>query len=164
MAEDTTPPGTGPCDAELARLRAVAAGGAREVRRAIDGAVSAERERITALFGDPDGERTPGAETGAAMIRAERARQVTAEGYTPDHDAGHDHGELARAAACYALPPEHRPARSVRADSSRGDRYSRVPVGWPWHPDAWKPGDRLAELVKAGALIAAELDRLTGHG
>jgi hypothetical protein len=103
---------------------------------------------------------------GVEMIRAERARQVAVEGYTPEHDAEHGHGQLARAAACYALPSGHRPTRGALADGrgdDRGDRYRQVPLGWPWHPDFWKPGDRLRELAKAGALIAAEIDRLTAE-
>lgn len=40
---------------------------------------------------------------GVALIAVERSRQVTAEGYTPGHDAEHDGGELAEAAAAYAL-------------------------------------------------------------
>lgn len=41
-----------------------------------------------------------------------------------------------------------------------------TPRYWPWEPGWWKPGkgnsyaDRVRELVKAGALIAAEIDRL----
>ncbi|HHG5409119.1 TPA: hypothetical protein ACPWMT_005896, partial [Pseudomonas aeruginosa] len=36
-------------------------------------------------------------------VQAERRRQVEAEGWTPEHDDGHSHGQMARAAACYAL-------------------------------------------------------------
>ena len=33
---------------------------------------------------------------------------------------------------------------------------------WPWNGSYWKPtpDDRIKELTKAGALIAAEIDRL----
>jgi len=31
---------------------------------------------------------------------------------------------------------------------------------WPWGKEWWKPSDRRRDLVKAGALIAAEIDRL----
>lgn len=83
--------------------------------------------------------------TGAELIAAERERQVAAEGWTPQHDAGHADGVLARAAACYAIP-----ARLRRLDL------------WPWESRYWKPSpdDRVRELVKAGALLAAEIDRL----
>jgi hypothetical protein len=55
------------------------------------------------------------------------------------------------AAACYATPPY---ARVLQG-------HEDVPIDWPWQPQDWKPGpDRIRELVKAGALVAAEIDRL----
>ena len=55
---------------------------------------------------------------------------------------------MANAASCYAMIPALRPA-------------SFPPAHWPWL-DGWKPtpDDRIRELAKAGALIAAEIDRL----
>ena len=89
------------------------------------------------------------------LIAAERARQINEEGYTSEHDARHD-GDLARAAACYAMP-----ARGVWLQHAWG-----APEAWPWERYAWKPtpDDRVRELVKAGALIAAEIDRLLAAG
>ena len=86
---------------------------------------------------------------GVDLIAAERLRQIEGEGYDPEHDAEHPE-EMARAAACYAMPVGDRPFE-----------YG-VPLLWPWTPDYWKPtpDDRVRELVKAGALIAAEIDRL----
>lgn len=86
--------------------------------------------------------------TGVELIAEERARQIAVEGWTPEHDDAHDQGELAIAASCYCLVPGKRPL---------------VPYLWPWHLDWWKPTplNRTRELVKAGALIAAEIDRLT---
>ncbi len=86
---------------------------------------------------------------GSARIVAERQRQVSAEGWTPEHDAEHVDGELAEAAACYAMPTIHRPA-------------TRPPSLWPWDWTWWKPSpdSRIRELEKAGALCAAEIDRL----
>lgn len=99
--------------------------------------------------------------SGVARIAAERQRQVSVEGWTPEHDAEHGGGELAIAAACYAAPP-YSPLRS------RAFGY------WPWANHWWKPAnagynpsgaidtkDRIRELEKAGALIAAEIDRLS---
>lgn len=101
---------------------------------------------------------------GVSLIAAERRRQVTEEGWTPEHDAGHTTGELARAAACYAQPAEARElrGRAANVSASRGAWYEDIPDDWPWHPGYWKPrpDDRVHELVKAGALIAAEIDRL----
>lgn len=80
-----------------------------------------------------------------ADIAAERRRQIEVEGWTPANDAAHSLGELAQAAACYADP-------SVRPD--------RPPANWPWHSKWWKPKDRRRDLVRAGALIVAEIERL----
>lgn len=89
---------------------------------------------------------------GIDLIAAERARQVSIEGWTSGHDDLHSDGELARAAACYALPGDSR-------SYSVGRQTPRL---WPWGYGDWKetPSDRVRELVKAGALIAAEIDRL----
>lgn len=86
---------------------------------------------------------------GITQIAAERLRQVEREGWSADHDDSHDHGQLARCAGIYALPPEH------RSLDWRG-----IPYGWPFDGCDWKPGDRIREPEKAGALIAAEIDRL----
>ncbi len=85
--------------------------------------------------------------TGVELIAAERQRVINVEGYTPEHDARHPE-EMARAAACYAIEPDRR----------RG----HVVALWPWSAWDWKPSpdDRVRELVKAGQLIAAEIDRL----
>jgi hypothetical protein len=95
-----------------------------------------------------------------ALIAAERKRQIEAEGWTPDHDAAHCDGSLAIAAAVYAIP-DNRLIRKTRDDGSAG-----VPTMWPWDAAWWKPSphDRVRELVKAGALIAAEIDRLQRVG
>ena len=94
---------------------------------------------------------------GVRLIAGERRRQVDEEGWTPEHDAHHESGELARAAACYAMPPER------RINYPAGTSLEGVPQGWPFDQMYWKPCtyNRIRELVKAGALIAAEIDRLT---
>jgi len=81
-------------------------------------------------------------------VVTERRRQVEEEDWSPSHDDEHGHGELAKAAACYALHTE--PVGNV------GD-YLRF---WPWGGDSWKPKDRRRNLVRAGALILAEIERL----
>lgn len=94
------------------------------------------------------------AATGAELIERERRRQTDAEGYSYRHDDAHTHDELVLAAVQYALPDGRR---------SYGEyRVFDVPIDWPWENEAWKPtpDDRVRELVKAGALIAAEIDRL----
>lgn len=84
---------------------------------------------------------------GAGLIAAERSRQVLDEKFDSDRDARYAEGELVRAAICYAGYPD------IDSDPP--------PNGlWPWSPEWWKPTNRLRDLVKAGALIGAEIDRL----
>ena len=88
---------------------------------------------------------------GVDMIAAERERQVTQEGWSPEHDDEHDDFELTAAALCYAL----------RATGTDFGGPPPGPVPWPWDASWWKPSDDpIRNLVKAGALIAAEIDRL----
>jgi hypothetical protein len=100
--------------------------------------------------------------SGVDLIAAERERQIAKEGWTPEHDDTHDEQELARAAACYALPDDGDHAEHVRFPMrSMIDGTKRDPL-WPWESHWYKrtPHDRVRELVKAGALIAAEIDRI----
>lgn len=92
--------------------------------------------------------------TGIELITEERKRQIEKEGWTPEHDAEHTLGEIALAAATYALPEEVRYPNHLWVT----DRDEL----WPWDMDFWKPSpeNRVRELQKAGALIAAEIDRL----
>jgi hypothetical protein len=84
-------------------------------------------------------------------IATERKRQIKTEGWTRDHDDAHSDGQLAHAAACYA-------------DFSALNKYLRIQplprLIWPWDISWWKPTDRRRDLVKAGALIVAEIERL----
>ncbi len=97
-------------------------------------------------------------------IAAERRRQVESEGWTPEHDDKYSCGELARAAACYALQAAQRSDETPYEDSAGRKRWWRTGFAikrfWPWGWGWWKPLDRQRDLEKAGALIAAELDRL----
>lgn len=88
-------------------------------------------------------------------VLLERRRQIEAEGWTPEHDDQHDQGELAQAGAVYA-------ANAVWADQGAKEaRQFFVPNGWPWAREWWKPSNsRRRMLVKAGALILAEIERL----
>jgi hypothetical protein len=84
-------------------------------------------------------------------IAAERDRQIKTERWTPKHDDMHSREELAIAAACYALG-------TAGVYDHRSDRVAML---WPWGPKRWKPSDnRRRDLVKAGALIVAEIERL----
>lgn len=92
--------------------------------------------------------------TGIELIAEERQRQIEKEGWTPEHDAHHDTGDLALAAAAYASAELYRRTTSEGCDNT--------PHIWPFEREWWKPtpNDRIRELQKAGALIAAEIDRL----
>jgi len=86
--------------------------------------------------------------TVADEISRERARQIHKEGWTAAHDDKHDTGELAAAAACYAA-----------TDTRWMNVRERAGI-WPWHESYWKPKDRRRNLIRAGALIVAEIERL----
>lgn len=92
---------------------------------------------------------------GLQLIAEERQRQIETEGWTPEHDDQHADGELASAARCYALKlPSGERFRKPEINAD-------IPGGWPWAPTWWKPSpDPIRNLVKAGALIAAEIERL----
>lgn len=96
--------------------------------------------------------------TGIELIAEERHRQIEVEGYTPKHDAQHWDQSLVRAASCYALGTR-------KLERQFGNDQNRITVDfdfYPWSDDSWKPtpDNRVMELTKAGALIAAEIDRL----
>lgn len=86
---------------------------------------------------------------GAGLIAVERRRQYTEEPWSEMHDDLHDGEELLAAAFCYL------------GDLINGPHAESSSL-WPWERAAWKPtpNDRVRQMVKAGALIAAEIDRL----
>lgn len=79
-------------------------------------------------------------------VIAERNRQVNAEGWTPEHDDNYHESELSDAAACYALHAHN--------------QGFPTPAHWPWDYDWWKQTNPRRDLVKAGALILAEIERI----
>lgn len=90
--------------------------------------------------------------TGAELIAAERQRQMGQEGWTQHHDDSHLPGDLALAGIAYAL-------QAIGANPSARKGWHPAPF-WPWDHEWWKPKGTLRDLVRAGALIAAEIDRL----
>lgn len=107
-------------------------------------------------------------------ILSERQRQVEVEGWTPEHDDEHDDYSLGLAAAAYAggvacgsKVVTYTDDVSIRGDCPVwGTRKKRVPVPWPeaWDARWWKPEGRRRDLVKAGALIVAEIERMDRKG
>lgn len=110
--------------------------------------------------------------TGIELIAEERLRQVEAEGWTHEHDDQHEDGALALVAALYATPI---PLYTLSIDDDRDNerkshRGLTVEANDPW-PAEWTSAfdkrqkyNRLRQLVVAGALIAAEIDRLMRRG
>lgn len=96
--------------------------------------------------------------TGIELISQERRRQIEEEGFSLEHDDQHLFGELANAAAFYAIPP-NMPQSKPSLETAFLEFFS-----WPWRWDLdWdKKGkhDRIKHLAIAGALCAAEIDRL----
>lgn len=87
--------------------------------------------------------------TGIEMIAEKVRTNAEHKSYNAAHDDQHIHSELVDAAMCYL--------RIVEA-SRRGRR--RTPP-WPFEAKAWKPSDDpIRNLVHAGALIVAEIERL----
>lgn len=103
--------------------------------------------------------------TGVSLIAKERKRQIDEEGWSSKHDDKHIWDELALAAAVYAIPRNH---RTIIA-GSRGESNIQRAL-WPFEFHFFKPSthsdhipraeERIKELKKAGALIAAEIDRI----
>lgn len=109
-----------------------------EVRAMLD-ELEAAKKRIAELEG--------GAFNPAILdVVAERQRQQSVEGWTPEHDNAYQNSELADAAACYAI-------------HAHNQGFS-TPAHWPWSPDWWKQSGARRDLVKAGALILAEIERI----
>lgn len=99
-------------------------------------------------------------------VLAERRRQIEAEGWTPQHDDEHDPGELAAAAAAYALAAADKLHPLSQGD---GNYENEPPPAWPWTHEWWKPDEPRRMIVKACALGLAEIERmdraaLTAHG
>lgn len=94
----------------------------------------------------------------ARDVLSERRRQIEKEGWSASHDDEHTAGQLAGAAACYA---RHVNARGWVIDTPF-DTYATedAPNGWPWDESWWKPTTPRRDLVKAAALILAEIERL----
>lgn len=104
--------------------------------------------------------------SGTDLIAAERKRQIDEEGYGPRRDDQHGGDQLARAAACYAMPEPVFVKREGKDGVTFRTPWPRYWVSNPagrgegWVPWKKPEADRVTQLVRAGALIAAEIDRL----
>lgn len=79
-------------------------------------------------------------------VIAERQRQQTVKGFSTEQDDTYVGFQLSAAAICYIEPME-------------AENY------WPadWYDDSFKPTDTRRNLIKAAALIIAEIERLDRH-
>jgi hypothetical protein len=93
---------------------------------------------------------------GSHKIAVERRRQITEEGYDAAHDEGYAPAELTLAAICYAAPC---PIFRCATAPGKGMNFYDP---WPWDEDVDKREQHGTQrrLVIAGALIAAEIDRM----
>ena len=88
--------------------------------------------------------------TGIELMSDERQRQIEKKGWSLEHDDSHVNGELAQAAIAYVLEEMY-----------GGLAQDTEAFAWfPWELRWWKPKDRISNLVRAGAFLAAEIDRL----
>jgi hypothetical protein len=108
-----------------------------------------DRIRVTAERLAPRVEPQPG--SGSRLIADERTRQVEQEGFSAEHDDAYSDGALLRAGRAYL---------DFGLAQLAGYQAIPRPTIWPWALEWWKPAaDPIRNLTKAGALIAAEIDR-----
>lgn len=98
---------------------------------------ASEMSQAAALIGAP----------AVADVLAERARQISEKGYSAERDDQYRSYELPRAAACYVM-------------NASGIPRARSLLYWPFTPVDFKPADRRRDLVKAAALLLAEIERI----
>ena len=94
--------------------------------------------------------------TGVELIAEERKRQIELEGWAPEYDQSHTEGELANAGALYALTEDMRNFIDIKWGNDQWLNLWSFDMKWL----KFTPEDRIKQLCKAGALIAAEIDRL----
>lgn len=103
------------------------------------------------------------ASPGALAIAEERRRQMTAEGWTAEHDDQHGGGELAAAGACYIRHAALTAAIDHGDLNTASGPRAIEPGNWPWKC-RWNPKTVGHDLARGGALAAAEYDRLARAG
>jgi len=99
------------------------------------------------------------------LIKEERRRQIKEMGYDDKHDDEHDKEELIQASKCY-LEQVLLNSHIMNFDDSYNEKLRlyrdvKIPKKWPpeFTPGSWNPDSPIKDLVKAAALIAAEIDR-----
>ncbi|MFN7124658.1 MAG: hypothetical protein ACK4M8_02165 [Allorhizobium sp.] len=101
----------------------------------------------------------------AIDVVEERRRQVVVEDFRTDEDDHYTCGELAWAATCYlqnaavAAKMQGLGLLDVGQCVERGTSLPKPKI-WPWDAEWWKPAGQRRDLIKAAALIIAEIERL----
>lgn len=102
-------------------------------------------------------------------IFVERQRQIEVEGWTPEHDDAHEQGALAIAGGWYAINADSHNWIDVMGVAGRPDSSSKISAAfnevngyyaWPFGLEWWKPKNTRNDLVRAAALIVAEIERI----
>ncbi|MDF2381340.1 hypothetical protein JMG10_07680 [Nostoc ellipsosporum NOK] len=106
--------------------------------------------------------------TAIQKIAEERQRQIDKKGYCQTHDQDHDKAELASAAAAYTTSYVVNTQAKASEDKITRRRLAvmNTSIGliWPFHGGEFKPNyeNPIRDLIKAGALIVAEIERIEG--
>ncbi|MFW1838616.1 hypothetical protein ACG9XS_08595 [Acinetobacter gyllenbergii] len=92
-------------------------------------------------------------------VLAERERQINVKGYSNDLDDLYEQNQLPRAASGYV---DHVVGRSWVFYDYGPEAYQDddVPEFWPWADDFWNPKSPRDDLVRATAILIAEIERL----
>lgn len=94
-------------------------------------------------------------------VLAERQRQIEKEGWTEAHDDSNREGDMALAAACYACNAATWMQQGTK--NAPPDVYAKLShplFRWPWDRKWWKPKNERRDLVRAAALLIAEIERI----
>ncbi|HLN24208.1 MAG TPA: hypothetical protein VK558_09520 [Patescibacteria group bacterium] len=91
-----------------------------------------------------------------AEIATERRRQTEAEGHVATHDDNHP-GEMAQAGGLYAYNAGCARTACVVDTSDSGSHIVHI---WPWEDSSFKPKTVRRDLIRAAALIVAEIESI----
>lgn len=99
---------------------------------------------------------------GIELIAEERQRQIDVEGYSEQHDSQHNASELIYASIAYVESAKVGVNCSEMGNTDEHEIMRRKTEMGRYYPFGWsfKPSTNIRDLVKAGALIAAAIDRL----
>lgn len=101
--------------------------------------------------------------TGIELIAEERQRQIDVEGYSAQHDSQHKVSEFVYAAIAYVESAKVGVNCQEIGNTNKNEvliRKREMGLHFPWGQTNFKPTTNIRDLVKAGALIAAAIDRL----